>query len=122
MVKALDGKALVNLYNIGGKDLVLRMIDGFLANTPERLSAAKISLDALDARKIHLIFHSLKASAANLGTDRLRSLCEAMELMALEGRLQGIPDLFPALEDAYREAAAKLERERDAWRIDSVQA
>ena len=42
--------ALINLYNIGGKQLVLRMIDRFIESAPERVEAARLHANRNDLR------------------------------------------------------------------------
>ena len=46
-VKTIDKTALVNLYNIGGKDFLLRMIDNFITQAPKRIDTARKSLEEL---------------------------------------------------------------------------
>ena len=77
--KSLNKSALLNLYNIGGKELVLRMMDRFLQNTPERLEAARLHVGHKDLRALHLIAHSLRATAANVGIEQFCELAEHLE-------------------------------------------
>lgn len=114
-VKSLDKTALVNLYNIGGKDFLLRMIDNFLAQSPSRINQAKTSLAGGDLKAIHLIAHSLKASAANLGAARVQDLSEKLEEMASIGLREHIGDALDKLEDVLADAMQCLKSERELW-------
>ncbi|MDQ3003631.1 MAG: Hpt domain-containing protein, partial [Fibrobacterota bacterium] len=84
-VKTIDKTALVNLYNIGGKDFLLRMIDNFISQAPKRIESSRKSLETTNLKSIHLIAHSLKASAANLGAAKVQEIAERLEEMASIG-------------------------------------
>jgi hypothetical protein len=45
-VKTIDKTALVNLYNIGGKEFLLRMIDNFVAQAPKRIQSWKRAISS----------------------------------------------------------------------------
>ena len=116
-VKSLDKSALVNLYNIGEKEFLLRMIDSFLLNTPTRVKTARGHLERKDWKSVHLIAHSLRASAANIGTVAVREMAEQLEEMASLGMeddlLHGLERLEVVLVDAIR----SLKQERDQWEL-----
>ena len=114
--KSLNKAALLNLYNIGGKEMVLRLIDRFLQSTPERMETARRQAVANDFRSLHLLAHSLKATAANLGTDRFRDLAEQLEECAGQGKPDGLQDLLNELETGWEETEAQLQSERMFWR------
>ena len=113
--KAIDKSALVNLYNIGGKDFLLRMIDNFMAQAPKRVESARASLEKSDLKAIHLIAHSLKASAANLGASKVQETAERLEEMASIGLKEHIGEALGILEAILNEAIKSLKAERDLW-------
>jgi HPt (histidine-containing phosphotransfer) domain-containing protein len=114
-VKAIDKAALVNLYNIGGKDFLLRMIDNFVAQSPARIQSARKSLEASDLKAIHLIAHSLKASSANIGAVKVQEVAESLEEMASVGLRDHIGEALEKLEKVLLEALSSLKAERDLW-------
>jgi HPt (histidine-containing phosphotransfer) domain-containing protein len=114
-VKTIDKSALVNLYNIGGKDFLLRMIDNFMAQSPKRIETARASLQSADMKAIHLIAHSLKASAANLGASKVQETAERIEEMASIGLKDHIGEALGILEAILDEAIKSLKAERDLW-------
>ncbi len=114
-VKTIDKSALVNLYNIGGKDFLLRMIDNFMAQAPKRIESARASLQIPDLKAIHLIAHSLKASAANLGATKVQETAERLEEMASIGLKEHIGEALGILETILEEAIKSLRAERDLW-------
>lgn len=117
-VKSLDKTALVNLYNIGGKDFLLKMIDNYLAQSPARLESARRNYASGDLKAVHLIAHSLKASSANLGASRVQDLAEKLEEMASIGLREQIPDTLDKLESMVSEANQCLRSERSLWDLD----
>lgn len=117
-VKSLDKTALVNLYNIGGKDFLLRMIDNFLAQSPTRLESARKNLASGDFKALHLIAHSLKASSANLGASKVQGLAEKIEEMASGGIREEIPKALDKLTEVLEEATACLKSERSLWDLE----
>ena len=114
-VKTLDKSALVNLYNIGGKDFLLRMIDNFMAQSPKRIESGRASLEIGDMKAIHLIAHSLKASAGNLGATKVQETAERIEEMASIGLKEHIGEALVILETILEEAIRCLKSERDLW-------
>jgi HPt (histidine-containing phosphotransfer) domain-containing protein len=117
-VKSLDKTALVNLYNIGGKDFLLRMIDNYLAQSPARLQSARKNLASGDLKSLHLIAHSLKASSANLGAAKVQELAEKLEEMASIGLREHIPETLDRLDETLAEANQCLKSERSLWDLE----
>ncbi|MDB5106813.1 MAG: hypothetical protein JWP91_4502 [Fibrobacteres bacterium] len=114
-VKTIDKTALVNLYNIGGKDFLLRMIDNFVAQAPKRIESARKGLETGDLKSIHLIAHSLKASAANLGAAKVQEIAERIEEMASIGLKEHIGEGLSMLDKVLAEAIQCLQAERELW-------
>ncbi|HKP96922.1 MAG TPA: Hpt domain-containing protein [Fibrobacteria bacterium] len=114
-VKTIDKTALVNLYNIGGKDFLLRMIDNFIAQAPKRIQTARKSLEMSDLKSVHLICHSLKASSANLGAAKVQEISERLEEMASIGLREHIGEALDMLEKVLAEAIQTLQAERELW-------
>ncbi|MEO6095477.1 MAG: Hpt domain-containing protein [Fibrobacteria bacterium] len=114
-VKTIDKTALVNLYNIGGKEFLLRMIDNFIVQAPKRIQSSRKSLETSDLKSIHLIAHSLKASSANLGASKVQESAERLEEMASIGLTDHIGEGLDILETVLTEAIQYLQAERELW-------
>ena len=114
-VKSLDKTALVNLYNIGGKDFLLKMIDNFINQAPHRLESARVNLDSGELKSLHLIAHSLKASSANLGAAKVQDLAEKLEEMASSGLKEHIGEALEKLEEVLADAILCLKTEKELW-------
>ena len=113
--KAIDKGALVNLYNIGGKDFLLKMIDNFMAKSPERIVSSRKSLETGDMKTIHLIAHSLKASSANIGAVKVQEVSERLEEMASIGMRETMGEGLEMLDAVLKEAIHSLQSERENW-------
>jgi HPt (histidine-containing phosphotransfer) domain-containing protein len=74
--------ALDMLKRLGDGSLMGRMMDIFLKNAPERISAARTGVEANDRRAIELASHSLKSSSAQLGGAALQRASLSVEKMA----------------------------------------
>jgi HPt (histidine-containing phosphotransfer) domain-containing protein len=101
-----DRAALEKLMSIGGKSLVLRMIELFETHTPDRLDGARKALEAGDMKSFERYMHSMKSSAANLGATRMRARAAEAERLAGEGEESGA---------ILAQHLAALERERDEF-------
>ena len=113
--KAIDKTALINLYNIGGQDFLWKMIDNFVAQSPGRTQSTRNSLEIGDLKAIHLIAHSLKASAANLGAVKVQEVAEKLEEMASVGLREHIGEALEKLEVVLAEALVSLKAEKEVW-------
>jgi HPt (histidine-containing phosphotransfer) domain-containing protein len=74
--------ALDMLRRVGDGSLLVRMIDIFLKNAPERLDSARAGVESGERRAVELASHSLKSSAGQLGGVALQHASAAVEKMA----------------------------------------
>lgn len=105
---AFDERALGRLSAVGGDALVLRMIDLFKQQVPERLRNAKEALSRQDWQAAERHMHSLKSSAANLGAAHVRRLAIAAETAAVKRDEGALGSLLESLESAYAEVEVLL--------------
>jgi HPt (histidine-containing phosphotransfer) domain-containing protein len=83
--------------SLPGKDsLIDELIDLFVADLPQRLSALAQAVDSIDGPALALQAHALRGSAANFGARRLDELCAGLEEIGERG--------------AFAKASAILER------------
>lgn len=93
-------RALERLRRFGGDSLLRDMIDLFLEHAPKRIAGSRQALAVNDLAPIRLSVHSLVASCAQLGAERMRRLsAEAEQAVADDpGALAG---LLEALEREF---------------------
>ncbi len=106
----LDPGAFVRLREWGGDVLVGKMVDLFLKNAPERHAEIRSGLDEGEAERVERGAHSLKSSAANMGAERLRRLCQLVEDAGEHGALDEARHLEPHLAEALELTLRGLER------------
>ncbi len=113
----IDPTGLERLNRIGGALFVRKMIDLFLKEAPERLTAARRGEQAGDLIAVAEATHSLKSSAQNFGASLLSNIAGRIELSARANNCENLATSLSDLERAYGTARAWLERERDALKV-----
>lgn len=96
-----DPRALARLRKWGGEKLVREMVQIFLAQVPERVTAARQGIGASDPVEIERAAHALKSSCGQLGAVRMQVLCATIESLAARGNLSPIPEMLDALENEF---------------------
>ncbi len=117
------GSAPINLETIAGfrelgdgsgDDLLVRLIDAFLENTPRVLADARAALGAHSTPKLARAAHSLRGSCSNFGAERMRLACRDLEDFANRGVIEGSEALLAAVEQEFSYVRIALERARPA--------
>jgi hypothetical protein len=105
----LDPARLAKLHRLGGRELVVQLLDSFLAEGPARRS----TLHGADLAAVGAVAHLLVAGAGQLGAS---ALCDAARQVD-EGVRAGDPalrtTLIPQLHSAFDEAVAALAHARE---------
>ncbi|MFC1575219.1 Hpt domain-containing protein [Gemmatimonadota bacterium] len=104
----LDAGAIERLEEWGGVALPRKMIGIFLEHSPERMDQVRDGLSGGDPSLAEAGAHSLKSSAGNVGAVQLQHLAEEAEVLAEEGRMEELRDLFPAMESAFEAVCEAL--------------
>ncbi len=103
--------AIQMLLRVGGPDLLLKMVDSFLKQVPQRIEAIRGGLAGGDLSAVHIAAHTLKSSAAQLGAEEMRGLCAEIEARAHAKEGDGIAALLGKLEAEAVGVRARLESE-----------
>ncbi len=109
----LDPAAFVRLREWGGDELLRKMIELFIQNTPARMEQIRSGVAGEDADLIEGGAHSLKSSCGNLGAEQTRALAERMEIFGEESRVDEARSLLPELEATYEATLQALIQARD---------
>jgi len=105
---AFDGKALLARLD-GSTELCGELIETFLEESPQTLSAIKIAVEARNAADIAYAAHALKGAVANFGTNHpVFGAAGALELCGKSGDLTEIDRLFVATTDALSRLQSEL--------------
>jgi len=105
----LDPAALNRLRTWGGEKLLQEILAIFIANSPARMDQIRSGLEGDDPKEVERGAHSLKSTAANVGATRVQLLSTEFEDIAGSGRIDGLRERLPELEEAYARAIEALE-------------
>jgi PAS domain S-box-containing protein len=89
---ALDEEMLTSWRNLteeGESDFLNEIIDLFLENSPSIIADLRRSLDGKDAETFQKCAHKLKGSSSHVGAKSMASLCETLEGLGRERKLEG---------------------------------
>ena len=104
----LDQKTLRQIREIGGDQLLRRLVDLFVENTPMRLEEMRRALAGEDWTRAALAAHSLRSSSVTLGATELASRAADIESLANEKDLGPVEAALPDLENLARAAQSSL--------------
>ncbi|NDY72953.1 histidine kinase [Desulfobacter hydrogenophilus] len=110
----IDQKALDNIRSLQGQgaaDLLSRIINLFVEETPNQLENLQQAICDKDAGTVCSIAHSLKSSSANLGAMKLSALLRDLEEKARRNVLTDTPSLFLQIENEFKRAEKLLQAE-----------
>ena len=123
--ETLDPAAQKRLRAWGGEKLLKEILRLFLANAPQRMDQIRNGVAGNDAKEVERGAHSLKSTAANvvhharivrdksikrMVISTASEIVEhAFEDIASTGRLDGLQDRLPEMEEAYARAIRALE-------------
>lgn len=109
----LDPAAFVRMREWGGDELLRKMIELFIQNTPKRMDQIRTGVAELDADAIEGGAHSLKSSCGNLGAERTRALAQRMEDFGEDSKFDEAKAILPDLEESYAATLKAMIRARD---------
>lgn len=107
----LDLRVLQELRELGGEDdpgLIAELIEIYLADAPQRLQEISKGLDSGDLKVVERAAHTLKSSSANIGATGLSRICNEMEEIARQRKLDAIPPLFSRSKAVLSEVRSAL--------------
>ena len=110
---SIDERVLDNYRSIqqpGKADIIQRLVGIYLKNSPAVLQDIRKAAENKDSKKLSQAAHSLKSSSANLGAGRLAHLCEDVEIMAGEKKIDNALQVVVAIENEFRVVAEELEK------------
>ena len=103
-IEHIDKSRVAELRRVGnerGQDGFSVLAEIFVKDGPPRLAAVREAVEEGDPAKTAWEAHALKGSAANLGAVELARLCEELERLGENGRLDGAAELQTRLESEF---------------------
>ena len=116
---AVEPKRLERLQQLGGRELVRKMIDLFHAHAVHHVDVLRASNRIEELEEAEAAAHSLKTSAGNLGATRLFRLAMDMEDAAARRTLEAFLAQRPQLLDEFARASKALAQHRDSLQGDT---
>ncbi len=108
----IDPSAVERLRTLGGPQLVERIIDLFLENTPKRIQAALEGGKRGDWYSVERAAHSIRSSSGNLGLRRFQEMARELEELAERRQPERADPLLRALEAAFCSLRTLLQEKR----------
>jgi HPt (histidine-containing phosphotransfer) domain-containing protein len=108
----MDRNALQRLERVGGADLLVRIIDQFLASARQRLETACDCGKSGNLETLGKTLHSLKDAASNLGALGVRDLSAHIERLSVQGAKDLILPLLCQLDRMLQQTEHWLLSER----------
>jgi HPt (histidine-containing phosphotransfer) domain-containing protein len=102
---------LAKLVTNGKPELLVRVLDLYLAESPKLIQQMKLAADANDAIEIARSAHSLRSSSANVGAGGLSQYCGDIEQSARRGDTEEARKIFGAIEAEFGRVRAALTAE-----------
>ena len=112
MESPLDKKALERLEQLGGVELMVRVIDQFLEKVPKRMDAACDGGKTGDLRALGTAVESIKVAARNVGATEVWAMADRIEKLAVQGAKDIVLPLLCQLDDMLGQADTWLRREK----------
>jgi histidine phosphotransfer protein HptB len=100
------------LKQMSGDDFINELIDAFLEDAPNMISAMQTALGAKDVEAFRRNAHSLKSNANTFGATELAALSKELEMMGKENNLE-VGNRLEVLKDAYAQVAEELKGLRE---------
>ncbi len=98
----------------GEPDLIVELIDLYLEDVPQQLSAMKNFILNADKISLKRAAHNLKGGSANLGVNCIVKLCEELEQSSFTESSQPVNDLIIRLEQAFIRVRSIFQAERQS--------
>lgn len=94
-------ESLAEAQGDGEPDLVVELIDLFLADAPQRVAIMREAMANSDARLLGRAAHALKGSSATLGAVQVAESCAELEQLARDASLHHVAPVLDRLDHEF---------------------
>ncbi|MGD0961034.1 MAG: EAL domain-containing protein, partial [Methylomonas sp.] len=112
--------SLRKIITNSGETLLDKAIGMFLHSAPKTYNDLRIALSNRNLETLRNIAHGFKSVCANLGADELSACCAAIENLAKQGDMAGIPELISSMERHLTTVSLALTKEIDGAKQSAV--
>lgn len=110
----LDSAVLSTLQDVMEGDFPI-LLDTFIADSEERLTALRDALARNDAQAVRMAAHSFKGSCSNMGAVLLAESCRSLEDLGRREQLADAPRVFGQIEREFAIVRILLKTERQRF-------
>ena len=101
-------ETLRELADGGASELISELIEAFGADTAPRLGQMRQALANADTKGLSDAAHTIKGSAQQMGADAMASICQELELAAMDTTASDLVRLLTALEAEFDEVSRAM--------------
>jgi PAS domain S-box-containing protein len=105
---ALDPAALSRLRTTLGDEAAVEIVETFLGEGPELLSALHLAVERRDGETLRRAAHTLKSNAATFGAGALAELCRELEAIGEAGTVAGAARLLAQADAEHERIRSEL--------------
>ncbi|MEZ5966627.1 MAG: Hpt domain-containing protein [Planctomycetota bacterium] len=99
---------LLALSEDGDPELLIDLIEMFLADGPTKMNSILRGIEAQDWEQVERAAHALKGSSGNLGAIHVQNDCDSIQNDCRQGATVGVPERALDLQRHLTEAEAAL--------------
>jgi len=103
----IDNTTFNDLKEMSGAEYINELIDAFLDDAPNMITAMRSALSTKDAESFRRNAHSLKPNANTFGAANLGALAKELEMMGRENNLD-VGNRLDVLREEFRKVADEL--------------
>lgn len=103
----IDNTTFNDLKEMSGAEYINELIDAFLDDAPNMITAMRSALSTKDAESFRRNAHSLKSNANTFGAADLGALAKELEMMGRENNLD-VGNRLDILSEEFKEVADEL--------------
>lgn len=102
-------KAISTLQRPGKPDLLKRVVDLFISESPKALASMQQGIDDFDLSLVRNAAHSLKSSSAYVGAKMVSQRCRDLEAAARDDNYTACIALSDGIDDLFAASREELE-------------
>jgi HPt (histidine-containing phosphotransfer) domain-containing protein len=100
MRSELDAKTIGQIRELGGQDLLVELVQIFLAHAPRRIENFRQGVRSGDLAQAEKAIHSFRSSSVSLGASRVAEMAAELERLAKQRRGELLAERLPEFEKA----------------------
>jgi len=106
MTEVLNEVALAQLKELDGDDgesLLVSIFELYIADAPEHLTKITKAIEDSNGNVLSEESHKLKSTSANIGAEKLTTICQTLETYGSNDQLSRATELLPEFQKALEE-------------------